>query len=161
MLNTILDNNQIFPKEKKHASFDLTGIFAKGLIDVISGVYYTIEKEHLKSLGIETDHFSFKELGVPNYYELMVAYKKGSKVDHALIKEGFKRALQESIDFCQKDPETAFFLYKKALPDKIEKTLSWEKTAFYQTLPLYAENQIFDEALVKVLNKWIKDNNLS
>jgi NitT/TauT family transport system substrate-binding protein len=158
MLNAILDNNHILPKEQKHASFDLAGVLAGGLVDVISGVYYTIEKEHLKSLGIETDHFSFKELGVPTYYELMIAYKKDSKADTPFIKEGFKRALQESIDFCRKDPEMAFFLYTKALPDKIEKTLSWEKTAFYQTLPLYADNQIFDETLFNDLNKWNLDN---
>jgi hypothetical protein len=51
-------------------------------------------------------------------------------------------------------------IYSKALPDKSEKTLEWEKKAWYNTLPAFADHQNFSEEVAQRFEGWLKQHGI-
>ena len=157
-LNRMLTLNEIRPKEKFNVSFDLVGTMGAKRVDVIYGAYWNIESEHLRSLGIDTDYISLKEMGHPNYYELIVVAHKQTPYASPEFIENFKLSLQKSIDFSAENPDEAFAVYVRANQDKSEKTLAWEKAAWLKTIPVLAKDQMDDEQVWSTFDAWIKAN---
>lgn len=146
-LNWLLRKNEISPKEMRNVSFDLVSTVGTGQVDVVYGAFWNIECEQLRALGVDTEHFALVDLGLPTYYELVIMAKNGSEHADEEFVFRFKKALQESIAFCQQEPEEAFELYAKANPDKSEKTLHWEQAAWLKTLPLFSQDLDIDQGL--------------
>lgn len=146
-LKRLLEENHIHPKELKNINFDLVALLGTSQVDVIYGAFWNIEKEHLKALNIQTSHFTVSDLGHPLYSELVFISSKDKNF------EPFKRALQESIDFCITDPEEAFASYSASQSEKSKATLNWEKEAWLKTVPLLAKSQEIN------LDQWIQLEN--
>ena len=151
VLDYLLSSSGVVPKQMVNVNFDLVPLLGSRQVDVIYGAFWNIEGEHLRSLGIETEHFSVSELGHPPYSELILVSKSGfSKAD------SIKKALQESIQFCKAYPDEAFNLYANCHPDKSSATLAWEKKAWLKTLPVLAEHQDPTQDVWYNLNNWLK-----
>ncbi len=158
VLQKLLKNRNITPKEMRNVSFDLVSSLGTNQVDAIYGAYWNIEGEHLRSLGIETSHFDLaSSFGQPSYYELVVVAKGDSPKMTPQFIQAFQRALQKSIDFSVQYPEEAFQLYAKANPDKSEKTLAWEYNAWKVTYPILARNQEIDQDFIHNFSHWFHD----
>ncbi|MCH9613723.1 MAG: putative thiamine biosynthesis protein [Chlamydiia bacterium] len=136
------------PVEVKYLN-ELTLPFILGEVDMVYGVYDTIESEQLKEQGIETEFISVTDLGVPNYYELVFLMKEG--VDHSKFREG----LQKSLDFAREHPDEAFEIYAKANRNKNKKTLRWERRAWIRTLPYLAKTPEIDKQVVDNFHSYL------
>ncbi|MDF2576779.1 MAG: hypothetical protein K0S74_263 [Chlamydiales bacterium] len=152
----ILAEKGIFPKEYRKLNFDLITALTAGIVDAVSGCSWNIEPHQLKSMGIESSYIKLEELGVPDYYELVV-------VGHAKLLESvpgltsnMKLALQEAVDYCRSYPKLAFNDYCKLQPEKTPETISWEKYAWNATLPLLPRSQNFDHKLIQNYIDWQK-----
>lgn len=159
-LDHLLSSNDIRPSAKRNVNFDLVSTLGTNQVDAIYGAYWNIECEHLRALGIETDHFDMGDLGFPHYYELIVLAKEKSLAASPAFIEAFKRALQQSIDYCTEHPDEAFSIYATANPDKAGKTLEWEARAWQRTIPTLAESQTFDPDLWNGFAVWLYDHDL-
>lgn len=157
---SMLEEKNIYPKETRNVHFDLVSSIGAKHVDAAFGACWNIETEHLKSLGIETGYFKLSELNIPDYYELMVLGNKTFLKNHPEFANRFQKALDESIIFCQNNPEEAFNLYVEENPDKFEKTLSWEKKSWHLTYPILAKNQRVDEDVWKEFCEWMRKHRL-
>lgn len=137
------------PVEIKYLN-ELTLPFILGDVDMVYGVYDTIESELFKEQGIETEFISVSSLGVPDYYELVFLMREGS--DSSKFKEG----LQKSLDYARAHPDEAFEIYAKANPNKAKKTLKWEKRAWQRTLPYLAKTPEIDKQVVDNFHTYLK-----
>lgn len=135
LLLWLLEQANVSPKELRNVSFDLVSTLAMGHVDAIYGAFWNIETEHLRSLGIKTEHFDVAQFGHPSYSELVFISKENQSPQF------FKIAIQESIDFSRQNPVEAFELYARANPSKSEQTLAWEKEAWLKTIPVLALEQ--------------------
>lgn len=153
LLQRLLNNFQIVPKELKHTNFDLVTLLGMRQVDVIYGAFWNIEKEHLKSLGIQTSHIDVAQVGHPFYSELVFVGKGDPKKF-----ENFKKAMQKSIDYCKAHPEEAFELYVKCHPEKSPRTIAWEYQAWKNTLPLLAKSQTISEEEWQGLEDWLSND---
>ncbi len=150
ILERLLKENHIEPKELKNVSFDLVTLLGLRQVDVIYGAFWNIEKEQLKSLHIPTSHFEVSQLGHPPYSELVFL----GKGDISKF-EAFKKAMQESIDYCKANPDEAFDLYSHCHPEKGPHTLAWEKEAWLKTIPLLAHSQEIAHEDWERLQTWL------
>lgn len=154
-LDFILSQNHIVPSFSKNCHFDLVGMLASQHIDAIYGGFWNIELAQLNAQGIEADYFSFDELHVPFFYELVIVSKEGFNQA-----EAFRAALQECIDFSRSNKELAFDLYLAMNPDKSAKTKEWEYLAWETTVDLLAHDQELDHEVVTTFKTWLNTNNL-
>lgn len=157
IMQKLLQAKDIHPTKISNVGFDLVSSLLLKQVDIIYGAYWNIEIEHLKSLGIEADYFPLSAFNSPDYYELMVIAHKETEFSKKRFVDSFKAALQESIDFSKASPDEAFELYKKANPDKREKSLLWEKEAWLKTLPTLATTQDINLDLWENFTKWFDD----
>lgn len=151
ILERLLRQNHIVPKEMKNANFDLVTLLATDQVDVIYGAFWNIEGGHLKSLGIPTSYFEVSHLGHPDYSELVFVGMGAPETYNS-----FKAAMQESIDFCKGNPDEAFNLYVKYHPEKNSSTLAWEKEAWLKTVPVLSKTQEVPEDEWNNLQEWLK-----
>jgi NitT/TauT family transport system substrate-binding protein len=159
-LRVLLDHNNIELGEAVNVSFDLVSTLGTKRVDAIYGAYFNIEGEHLRSLGIDTGYFTLHELGIPNYFELLVLANKNSPyVDPEFIQR-FKSAMQISIDYAVQHPEEAYELYLHANPDKGTQAVSWEREAWLKTIPLLATNQDNEEPVWQAFGRWAIKNDI-
>lgn len=159
-LDCILAENSISPAKTINVKADLVTVLGTGAVDALYGAYWNIETEHLLSLGIETDYFSLAELGVPDYYELIILAKNGEPQSDPDFISRFQTALQESIDFSISYPEEAFTIYTLSQPDKSQKTIEWEKKAWMKTIPTLAETQEISYEKWNRFESWLHDHKL-
>ena len=124
-------------------------------VDAIYGGYPTIEGNQLKASGVETEFVSSESLGIPSFSELVVIVHKdcNTELAHCL-----KRALSRSIEAALHKPEDAFEAYLKANPDKTPYTISWEKLAWKDTLPLLGAK--LDSTQINTFHTWMKKEHL-
>ena len=156
-LDTLMKLSDIVPAEKKNVSFDVISTLGRGKIDAIFGVYWNIEGEQYRSLGIDTGYFKVSELGVPEHDELIVLARE--QIPDAIVTH-FREALQESIDFSREHPEEAFDCYLRANPDKRGKAHQWEREAWRKTIPAFADNQEIDPKRWDHFQKWLVENHM-
>ncbi len=154
-LNYIFKTNEISPNATLNVNFDLVSALGTGQVDALYGAYWNIECEHLRSLGVETEHFTLKELGFPNYYELIVLAKEGTPMAEEGFRSRFQEALQQSIVFCKEHPREAFSVYQRQNPDKSPETLGWELEAWKKTVQLLASDQQFDWNEWEIYRAWM------
>jgi NitT/TauT family transport system substrate-binding protein len=158
-LKKLCEEQKITPKETICLATDLVSAISMKRVDASLGCYRNIEKEQLAAMGVDTDSFPISVLGIPSYEELVVLANESVYRDKSFI-ESFKRALQKSINFTKENPLEAFALYLKANPDKMHNTRLWEEKALYQTLPLYSEQQNFNENAWQAFSDWMINNGL-
>jgi NitT/TauT family transport system substrate-binding protein len=150
LLKKMCNRSNVYPKDYKNVCFDLVSTLGLNKVDVIYGAFWNIEKEHLAHLGLDVAHFNVTDLGHPTYPELVLIAKE-PKDWHG----SFKQALQESIDFCCKEPDVAFDYYKSFHADKSMDTLTWEKKAWLKTLQVLPKSQEIAEEQLKQLDAWL------
>lgn len=155
LLTTVLEQNEVEPKELKNLQFDLVGSLAVGRVDAFYGGYWNIETEQLTKLGIETDYFTVSDLGIPEIYELIVIAR-----DSEEIPAGFAAALQKSVDYCLSRPEEAFVLYLDHHPDKSLSTQEWEERAWIRTLVALPKTQTVDRSRWNRFKEWMQEHQL-
>ncbi len=153
-LDASLKTNAIIPSHKRNVSFDLVSTLGTKRVDVIYGAYWNIETEQLRSLGIDTEYYTFKDLGLPNYHELLIIAKDRTPCSEAPFAALFRDALNESIVYCREHPDEAFAIYNQANPDKSAVTQAWERLAWMKTLPVLTHNQHFDAQEIQYLYDW-------
>jgi NitT/TauT family transport system substrate-binding protein len=158
-LKKLCEEKKITPKETICLATDLVSAISMKRVDACLGCYPNIEKEQLTAMGVETDSFPISILGIPTYEELVILANESISQNKSLI-DSFKRALQKSINFSKENPAEAFALYLKANPDKMHNTRLWEEKALYQTLPLYSEQQNFNENAWQAFSDWMINNGL-
>lgn len=154
-LDYLLKTNGIVPKEKRNVSFDLVSSLGSSQVDAVYGAYWNIECEQLKYLGIDTAHFTLKDLGYPNYYELIVVARGDSIQAEPAFTEPFQRAMQKSIEYSKSNPKESFTIYLKANPDKGNKMRVWEEAAWMRTYPLLPNTQKIDHEAWQSFADWI------
>lgn len=152
VLERLLKENHIFPKELINVGFDLVALIGTHQVDAIYGAFWNIEGEHLKFLNIPVSHFKVSELGHPPYSELVFVGKGDIKKYDA-----FKEAMQESIVFCREHPKEAFELYVRCHPEKSVHTVTWEREAWLKTIPLLAPSQHISKQDLDHLEAWFKE----
>lgn len=140
--------------EIRNVGFDLVTSLGMKQVDVIYGAYWNIECEHLRSYDVDTNYFTLMDLGVPNHPELLVLANEGSKESQKEFAERFQNALDASIQWCIAHPQEAFELYQKANPDKSQKTLAWEYSAWQKTLALLPRSQTLEPEVWELYNQW-------
>ncbi len=151
ILERLLSENHIIPKELKSVNFDLVTLLSTDQVDAVYGGFWNIEGEHLRSLNIPTAHFEVSRLGYPSYSELVFIGTGDSEKLNV-----FKAAMQESIDFCKHNPTEAFNLYEGCNPEKNESTIAWEKAAWSKTVPLLAKTQDISTEEWHHLKAWLE-----
>ncbi|NGX55700.1 MAG: hypothetical protein KR126chlam2_01339, partial [Chlamydiae bacterium] len=147
----------IAPAKKCNVNIDLVTAMGTKSVDFIFGGFWNIEPAQLRSLGVETGYFEFKEFGVPNYYEMIILANDHSPQSEPDFINRFQRALQKSIDFCKTHPLEAFQAYLQSNPDKRRKTITWELEAWETTYPLLADNQTIELEVLDPFYHWLAD----
>lgn len=159
-LEFLLKQGKIEPSGRKNVSVDLISPLGTGAVDFIYGGFWNIEPAQLQSLGVETGHFPIQDLGVPNYYEMIILANANSYEASPEFSAAFQRALHKSISFCLAHPNEAFACYQKHNPDRRTKTFTWEKEAWERTLPLLAKDQIIDSQIVNKFTTWLVEQKI-
>lgn len=136
-----LEKKGIQPLSQKNVAFDLSPLIGTGAADVVTGMYWNIEGEQLSSRGVPTRHFKVKDLGIPDYSELIVLESQSSSEKNPTLAPLFQKALQECIDYSRSHPEEAFQLYAQSHPEKSSATLEWEHRTWLKTKELLPQNQ--------------------
>lgn len=157
---TLAKSKGIAFSEMKHVQFDVAAALYADTIDVISGVCWNIEPDQLLTSGVKTRTFQLKELGVPDYPELIFAGSKSFCYDKPEQVMAFRRAMQEAIDYCRSHPDDAFSLYLAANPDKSQTTVEWETRAWQKTLPILATSQQLDRNSAETFQQWMLETKL-
>ncbi|MBS4168928.1 ABC transporter substrate-binding protein [Parachlamydia sp. AcF125] len=159
-LQVLLKQRHIAPQAMHNVSFDLVSALAAKRVDAVYDAYWNIEVPHLRSLGIETDFFTMNDLGIPPYQELILIAKEGSLQASPEFVEKLQAAMQETIVYCQKNPDEAFDIYLKANPDKGDKAREWEREAWKLTYPILAQSQKIDQTEVNNYRDWLLEHNI-
>lgn len=159
-LSHLLADNHIVLSARRKVGFDLTSALACRKVDVIYNAYWNIEGEQLKACGLEVDHFLLSELGMPRYFELIVVAQQELLNKRPNLAPALKRALQRSIDYCQKYPKEAFEIYQEAHPDKSPKTFAWEHRSWQLTCPLLALDQRDEPLVWQTFLDWLQHHEL-
>ncbi len=153
-IDYMLSTAAIKPIDRKNVSTDMIAPMGTGAVDFIYGGYWNVEPHLLRSLGVETSYFTFDELKLPQYHELIVIANAHSEESRPDFVHRFQRALQRSIDFSKQKPEEAFHLYQKCTPDKSKRTVTWEWESWKETLSLLCDNQEIDFDVVESYYHW-------
>lgn len=120
---------------------DLISALYNKSVDMITGVFWNIESQQLKALGVPTKHFPLQDFGFPNYHELVFISREDYLVQHPDFRKKFQRAIEKSILYAKNNPSDAFALYTSVNPDKDDFTQGWEVLAWQETVPLFAVDQ--------------------
>ena len=160
ILDILLKQNAIIPSDRKNVSVDLVSAMGTHSVDFIYGGFWNIEPAQLNSFGLETGYFPMDELGIPNYCEMIIVANDNTCESSPEFVEGFKRALQKSIDFCKKNPDEAFKIYSMYNPDHRDKTLAWEREAWRATYPKLANDQKINVDELADFCNWLYDNRI-
>lgn len=158
-LKKICATQNVKPRLVLQLATDLVAPLTTGRVDAVLGCCWTIEKEQLQELGIETEHIPISNLGIPHYEELIVIANRDLGLNKEFV-SGFQRALQKSIVYCCENPKAAFLLYLKANPDKMLHTQIWEERAWENTYPLFTHEQSFTTDSWKDFSDWMYENGL-
>lgn len=146
--------------EIKRVEADLSASLLLKNVDIITGVYWNIEGAQFNALGVKTRYLPLSAFHIPDYFEL-VFLSHDSFLKHSPgFAERFQKAVQESIDFCQNNPERAFDLYCKMNPEKDESTRAWEAVAWKNTVEVFPHSQYFYPDTWILFQKWMLENQL-
>lgn len=156
LIDHLLKLNGIRPKKVVNVSFDLIGSLSLGHVDAIFGAFWNIESEHLQHIGMETRFFEVMELGYPFYNELIFIAQEGTLQTTEPYIHNFQQALQDSILYSTHHPDEAFQIYAQRNQDKSRETLTWERAAWNNTIPLLAQSQSFNRKEWIFLFEWLK-----
>lgn len=156
-LDYLLSKGKVTLKEKRNLGADLLPAFGTKKVDVIYGGFCNIEPFQLQSFGVNAAFIKLSAFDVPTYYEMIILANADSYETKSSFVNSFKKALQKSIDFCQKEPEKAFLIYQSFHLDKRAKTLAWEKQSWDATYPLLAKDQTIDEQMLKTFSQFLYD----
>jgi ABC-type nitrate/sulfonate/bicarbonate transport system permease component/ABC-type nitrate/sulfonate/bicarbonate transport system substrate-binding protein len=159
-LRAMLGQKNIDPASLSRLGPDLIPFFGSSQVDAIYGVYWNIETEHLRSLGIETEYFKLSEFGVPHYYELIVLARMDSDQAQPDFIQRFQRALQQSINYSKLHFEEAFKIYTEVQKDQSVKTRKWTWESWKLTLPTFVDCQAISEEVWQTFEAWLKENQL-
>ncbi|GAB4185350.1 MAG: hypothetical protein Tsb0015_02220 [Simkaniaceae bacterium] len=158
ILQKVQEKNHIQIKDFKAVHFDLITALLLKEVDIVSGIFWNIEPVKIESVGKKAGYFSWSDLGCPSYPELIFLSDERFVKQRPDFEKRFLRALQKSIDFARENPENAFALYVKALPEKDQaKFRSWERKAWHQTIPLLPKEQNSEEERMQALADWMKE----
>jgi NitT/TauT family transport system substrate-binding protein len=153
-LNFLLEQGHIHPKKMKNVSVDLVFAMGTGSVDFIYGGFWNIEPAQLRALGVETKTFKIQDLGFPHYYEMILLANANSQQATPEFVAHLQRAVQKSLNFCKAYPEEAFACFLLHNPDRLQKTIAWQREAWALTFPLLADDQAIDAEIIKDFYAW-------
>ena len=123
--------------------------------------YLNAERASLEKKRIPYFFFTWKDLSIPSYPELVFIAKKSFLIDKPSFKNGFRKALIQSIQFCKANPKEALEIYLERFPEK-KRNQDYEKRSLELTLDLFSTTQIFDEKKLEDFERWFfRDENPS
>lgn len=159
-LDCLIEEKNIHFKEQFNVGIDLISAIGTHNVDAIFGAFWNIEPSQLASLGVNTSYFPIRNFNVPNYYEMIILARDDTLKENPHLADGFSRALDKSIQFCKKNPEEAFLIYSNYHPDKREKTLNWERNAWFMTVPILAADQSIEINELLQFYDWMQQRTL-
>lgn len=139
---------------------DLISALYNKSVDMITGVFWNIESQQLKALGVPTKHFPLRDFGFPNYHELVFLSRGDFLEKHPDFRKRFQRAVQRSILYARNNPSEAFAQYTSLNPDKDDFTRSWEELAWQETLPLFTKDQGCSIDIWNTFEAWMLKHSL-
>ncbi|MBB64040.1 MAG: hypothetical protein CMO81_03155 [Waddliaceae bacterium] len=143
-----------------NVDFDIVSMLGNKEVDAVLGAYWNVELPQLQWLGIPVGVFTFADLGIPSYCELIVLAKNGTPYADKEFVKNFRLALDESIQYSKENQEEAFAIYLNQNPDKSGKSQEWERKSWKTTCPLFAENQEDDLEQWETFYEWRDSNGL-
>ncbi|MEG0037294.1 MAG: ABC transporter substrate-binding protein [Victivallaceae bacterium] len=154
-----LKKHGVVPKQVKNVSADLISPMVLKKIDVLYGAFWNIEGIKLESLGLKLKIFSPSSYGIPDAPQMIIVAKQKTVFSEKHFVSSFRKALNESINFCIHNPEESLQIFFKYAPQnkKIQKNmaLQWDKT-----LPLLAKTQDkIDDRMLFEISDWLTKNN--
>jgi putative hydroxymethylpyrimidine transport system substrate-binding protein len=124
-----------------NVNFQLVSALMSHQVDATIGAYRNFEVNELKEKGVTPTVFYPEEHGVPLYDELIVLANRDSIHDPRLPR--FFAAVQQGTIYLLNHPDEIWADFVKEHPD-LDNTLN--KTAWFQTLPRFAENPMLLDA---------------
>lgn len=156
ILNYICTRYNIKPKKIINVSSDLIYPMLTKKIDVLYGGFWNIEGSLLKSFDLDTNIFLPQEYGQVNSLDLVICTSRYSSCSSQNFVKKFRKAIKESIEFCQKNISEAFDIYKKYCPNKTKKNLKWERIAWEKTVAILdSEQNAISERVVNNVTNWL------
>ncbi len=135
LLKAFAEINGIDHYSKVNVGFTIVPALVAGKVDAVMGPFKTYETVELAQRGYHSEFFELEKYGIPDYEELI--FISGTKIlqKKAQSIRAFGAAVKKAVFYTKKNPEKAFKLYLKAVPEAEKKT---EAQAFKLTLPYYA-----------------------
>lgn len=156
VVDSVENHTQVKFAQRKRVAFDLVPALVTGQVDAIVGAFWNIEVEQLRHMNVPLTAFRIDELddlGVPPYHDVVIVSE-----EHFSYQEAFRKALDESIHFCQQFPDEAFELYMQANPEKGRSVREWEEKAWAATVPILASSQGVKEELWRDVWQWMVES---
>jgi len=122
LLGTILEEAglSIDDVETVNVGFDLMPALLSGQVDAIIGAYWVHESILAEQQGEPVTALRVEELGVPDYYELLLVASDELVDDRPEVVDGFMRALAKGYADAEADPERAVDELVAAYPETAE-----------------------------------------
>lgn len=150
-----LEKKGIRPGALKLLQFEPITMLYTQMLDLVCDVYWNIEPFQLRSQGIDVQCFTWEDLQLPDYPELVFIASQQFLHEHPTFSQRFQQALQESITYSVQHPSQAFDIYLKQHREK--KRLTWEQEAWNATYPTLAHSQNFDRERLEIFYQWLED----
>lgn len=126
----------------------------RGHVDIAVDLLKTYDVAYLTRHLSDIKIFTYEELGVPAFDELIVVIHRDDR--HNPIWKGFIAALKESINFIRNSPESALHIIQTSYP---ELTLGQEKSVWTMLTQLFTlEPAYFEEKKYEKLASFVKDS---
>ncbi len=156
----IFSQYNIKPKKIINVSSDLIYPMLTKKIDVLYGAFWNIEGSFFESLGLNTSVFLPQEYGQNNSSDLVICTSRHSIFSSPEFVKKFRKAIKESIEYCQNNISESFDIYKKYCPNKTKKCLKWERIAWEKTVSILDfEQNAISETVISDITSWLIKNN--
>ena len=144
-------------KDVRKMQFDPIIALMMNSVDVASGVYWNVEPERLRALGLPCTCFKLSDLSIPLYDELIFVSSHQFLDKNPAFRERFQKAIKKSIAYCKEEPADAFEIYLSFHPDKGKKTVEWERKSWDLTYPLLSNDVRVDQEKWQKFYDWMKE----
>ena len=151
-LGTMLSQSGVTLKDVTlvNVNFQLVTALLSKQVDGVIGAFRNFEVNQLKAHGAVPVMFKVEDFGIPAYDELIILANKDAVADPRIVK--FLAALKRGTDYLLAHP---------AETDHVDLDNELNKTAWQQTLPLFARDPAaLDRARYAAYGKFMADNKL-
>ena len=155
VINSLSKKNILFSKNL-HSHGELMHLLYFNQIDVASGSI-NVEAIQLEDKLGYLHVFSWKDLNIPAHPEIVAVANHSFLEKNPTFESNFQKAVQESIVFCQNNPELVISWYFEMFPEK-KRSKTWEMRSCLKTLDLFANSQILENSVIQDYVDWLENN---